>query len=208
MKNLLVLFFTLFTINHIYADSPLTSTDFYKAYLEEPIVTKALKTRGKITEEILVYLTTDSNSLEIKLALINAVGWNYKGSKNSELFLKKVLANKKYKKETSNYISLKYYGTSSEQICYAYLKALDNYFDVIDAYEMANTSLKNNPNSFAITMIASLIKAQTLVAIDETCYACKQFAALKNDQNKKMDMKEESLIYIFEYMDSINTNCN
>ena len=68
MKNLLVLFFTLFTINHIYADSPLTSTNFYKAYLEEPIVTKALNTRGKIYEEILVYLTTDSNSLEIKLA--------------------------------------------------------------------------------------------------------------------------------------------
>ena len=61
-------YFSLFTINHIYADSPLTATNFYKAYLEEPIVTKALNTRGKIYEEILVYLTTDSNSLEIILA--------------------------------------------------------------------------------------------------------------------------------------------
>jgi hypothetical protein len=64
---------------YTFGDSPLTSTYFYEAYMEVPMVQDALNSKGKITNEIMEYIDNDSNPLEIKLAIINAVGWNVKG---------------------------------------------------------------------------------------------------------------------------------
>ena len=47
--------------------------------MEAPMVQDALNSKGKITNEIVEYIDNDSNPLEIKLAIINAVGWNVKG---------------------------------------------------------------------------------------------------------------------------------
>jgi hypothetical protein len=64
---------------YTFGDSPLTSTYFYKAYMEAPMVQDALNSKGKITNEIVECIDNDSNPLEIKLAIINTVGWNVKG---------------------------------------------------------------------------------------------------------------------------------
>jgi hypothetical protein len=47
--------------------------------MEAPMVQDALNSKGKITDEIVEYIDNDTNPLEIKLAIINAVGWNVKG---------------------------------------------------------------------------------------------------------------------------------
>ena len=196
---------TLFT-NTINADSPLTSTDFYKAYLNVPEVLKASNSKGYLSDELKAYLANDSNSLENKLAVINAIGWNHKFD-NSEVFLSYLNKNKKYKKECSKYRSFIYYGNASDQICYAYLRALDNYFDVTESYEMSEYALKKSPNSFAINMISKLIKSQALVSINEACYAGKLFNTLKDNPKLNMDMKKESLPYVFEYMNDMSKGC-
>ena len=95
MKKLFILI--LLISQYTFADSPLTSTDFYKAYIDVPLVQDALKCKGKITNEMIEYIYNDTNPLEVKLAIINAIGWNVKGLKNSQTFFKYVMNKKNYK---------------------------------------------------------------------------------------------------------------
>lgn len=207
MKKILSLLITLCFINNAFADSPLTSTDFYQAYLDEKIVQEALNSKSKLTENLLHYLVNASNPLDIKLAVINAMGWNHIGTSNSKLYLESVVSTKHYSSEiNNNYISFKWNANTDELICYAYLKALDNYLDVVDANEIAATALKNT-NSFAINFISRLIKAQGLNALNEYCLACQQFAFLKTNKYLVMDMRNSAKKYIFEYMDDLRKGC-
>ena len=207
MKKLLILI--LLISQYTFADSPLTSTDLYKAYIDVPLVQDALKCKGKITNEMMEYIDNDANPLEVKLAIINAIGWNVKGNKSSKLYFKFVMNKKKYKSDFGgDYTAFSWNATADELICYAYMKALDNYFDVTDAFEVAGLSLKKNPNSFAVNMIYNLIKAQGLISYGETCYAKKMFNTLKNNPNLTADMKKEAMPFIFEYMDDIGKDCN
>ena len=206
-KTILLILFTL-SINVVFADSPLTSTNFYQAYLDIPMVKEANVSKGEITTKMMEYIDNENNPLEIKLAIINAIGWKYKGLKNSRKFLKYVLNKKKYKLEfLSKTTAFKFKATADELICYAYMKALDNYFNVSDACNTAELSLKKNPNSFGVAMIYNLIKAQALTSIGETCYGSQLFLALKDNPNLKMDMRKESMSYIFEYIKEIGNGC-
>ena len=206
MKKLFILI--LLISQYTFADSPLTSTDFYKAYIDVPLVQDALKCKGKITNEMMAYINSDTSSLEVKLAIINAIGWNVKGNKSSKLYFKFVMNKKKYKSDFGgNSTAFNWNATADELICYAYMKALDNYFDVSDAFEVAGLALKKNPNSFAVNMIYNLIKAQGLTAYGESCYASKTFSSLKNNPKLTMDMKKEAMPFVFEYMDYIGKDC-
>jgi hypothetical protein len=206
MKKLLILI--LLISQYTFADSPLTSTDFYKAYLDVPLVQEALKSKGKITNVMLEYIYSDTNPIEVKLAIINAIGWNVKGNKSSKLYFKFVMNKKKYKSDFGgDSTAFNWNATADELICYAYMKALDNYFDVTDAFEVAGLALKKNPNSFAVNMIYNLIKAQGLSLHDEYCYAANIFGTLKNNPNLILDMKKESMSFIFEYMDYVGKDC-
>ena len=206
MKKLLILIILI--SQYTFADSPLTSTDFYKAYMDVPLVQEALNSKGKITNEMMAYINSETNSLEIKLAIINAIGWKVKGNKSSKLYFKFVMNKKKYKSDFGgDYTAFNWNATADELICYAYMKALDNYFDVTDAFEVAGLALKKNPNSFAVNMIYNLIKAQGLISYGETCYVKKMFNTLKNNPNLIIDMKKESMPFVFEYMDDIGKDC-
>ena len=54
--------------------SPLTEVEFYKAYLDVPIVKTASLANGKISNEMLDYIFKKSNPNDIKYAIINALG--------------------------------------------------------------------------------------------------------------------------------------
>lgn len=206
MKKLFILI--LLISQNTFADSPLTSTDFYKAYMDVPLVQEAMKCKGKMTNAMLEYIYAETNPLEIKLAIINAIGWNVKGLKNSQTFFKFVMNKKNYKTDFGgDYTAFNWNATADELICYAYMKALDNYFDVTDAFDVAGLALKKNPNSFAVNMIYNLIKAQGLTAYGESCYASKTFSSLKNNSKLTMDMKNEAMPFVFEYMYDIGKDC-
>ena len=208
MKKIFLILLTIFCLNSVFADSPLTSTDFGNAYLDIPIVQKAFVSKGSITNEMMDYIEDDANPLGVKLAIINSLGWDHKGVMLSKIFLMYVIKKKNYQSEYNNdYLAFKYYATRDELICYAYMKALDNYFDVVDAFEIAGEALRKSPDSFAVNMIYNLIKAQGLTSFGEYCYASKLYLEMKNNPNLVMDIRRESLSYVFEYMTSIGENC-
>ena len=56
-------------------------------------------------------------------------------------------------------------------------------------------------------MIYNLIKSKGLTAFGEYCYASKLFLTLKDNSKLKMDMRKESMPFVFEYMDYIGKDC-
>ena len=180
MKKILLLIIYTCTANLSWGDSPLTYTDFHKAYIDVPMVQKALKSKGKISKETMSYLVSDTNPLDVKLAIINAIGWSNDGTKRSEAYLNYVVKTKKYTAGINeNRLAFKWNATPDELICFAYIRAMEDYFDVTYANEIAQLALQKNPNSLAVNLISGLIKAQGLFLLNEWCYASAQFNSIE-----------------------------
>jgi hypothetical protein len=176
--------------------------------MDVPMVQEASLSKGRITTDMMEYIDDDVNPLEIKLAIINAIGWDNNGLMNSKMFFMYVMNKKKYQTEYGgDYTAFKMYATRDELICYAYMKAMDNYFNVADAYAIAGDAARKYPDSFAVNMICALIKAQGLTAYEEYCYSSKMFLSLKDNPKLKLDMKKEAMTYVFEYMVEIGKDC-
>jgi hypothetical protein len=208
MKKILIIIVFIAPLLNVFADSPLTSTTFYEPYLDIQIVKEASASKGRMTNEMMEYIGSDTNPLDIKLAIINAIGWEDKVMMTSKMFFMYVMNKKKYQTVFGGeYAAFEMKATNDELICFAYMKSLDNYFDVVDAFEIAGEALRKSPNSFAVNMIYNLIKAQGLALYGEYCYASQLFLAIKDNPKLKKDVREDSLNDIFEYMTLIGNNC-
>ncbi len=186
----------------VFADSPLTSTDFADAYANEEIVIKASKTNGVLTNELMDYLTDQKNPLDVKMALINKLGWNINNKNNAEIFM--------------NYLKLKYKysdmekflkkGKKDDLLSMAYIKAMDNYFNVTEAVKIAEKALKKNKKSRTANLIAGLIKAQQ--AMDNNwCEVYKITNSVRENKKLKDDIRPEAVKIIYDYMDGYGDSC-
>ena len=203
MKKAFLIIILTFSISTVFADSPLTSTDFYTAYLDIPIVNRASKSDGLINIEIFNYLNSKSNSIDKKIALINALKWNFNGKNNAVLYLKKLMAIRK------DYTPNNFYnkGSAEELICYAYLKAMDNYFDVKKAVLFSSLAAKQNTNSYTIAIVNQLIKSQ-MVKMNNWCEVYNGMNKIKENKNLILDFRKEASNIIFSYTDSYKEYCS
>lgn len=203
MKYILVLLTAiLFSIQGLLADSPLTSTGISAAYKEVKIVQAAAKANGELTTELMAYLANKKNPLDVKIALINELSWNIDGKDNSTAFLAYLQKKKKYK-NIDDFLNK---ASGDMIICMAYLKALDNYFEVDDAIRYAQKAKSKNGGSYTVNIICALIEAQKAMDSDW----CKVYNLANNvriNESLKRDMKQEAIDIIFEYMDLYNDNC-
>ena len=138
----------------IFADSPLTSTEFNRPYSDDRMVILAGK--GRLTPEMIEYLASENNPIDVKMALINRLGWDFNGKTNAVLFREYIMKNSGYKSAKDLFKN----GKDYELLCLAYLTAMDNYFVVDEAIEMAEKALLKNPWSYTFNIICALIKAQ------------------------------------------------
>jgi hypothetical protein len=201
MKKLfLILIFTL-SINSVFADSPLTSTDFYKAYLDIPLIQKTANSKGILTDEVFEYLIS-KNSLDKKVALINALKWDFDGKKNSSLYIKKLFGIRK------NYTLTNFYqkATPEELLCYGYLKAMDDYFDVKKASVFTSRAQKLNPRSYTIAVINHLITTQ-MVDRSNWCEIYSGFDTIKQNKLLKVDFRTKASDIIYEYLKGYKEYC-
>ncbi|MCD6366731.1 MAG: hypothetical protein J7L46_04240 [Bacteroidales bacterium] len=202
MKQLfLVLVFSLLVWNMAKADSPLTSTKFATAYYDNDFVQVARQSDGILTPKLMSFLIDKKIPIDIKIAIIDELGWRISGKDNYTTFLnylmeKKIVKSKsKIKKASADII-----------LSLAYLKAMDNYFNVKDAIKLAEMAKANAPKSYTVNLIAALIQAQRAMDNDW----CKVFR-LTDDvrQNKSLtqDMRPEASEIIFLYMDAYKSEC-
>ena len=200
-KLFLILIFTL-SINSVFADSPLTSTDFYKAYLDIPLIQKTANSKGILTDEVFEYLTS-KNSLDKKVALINALKWEFDGKNNSSLYINKLFGIRK------NYTLTNFYqkATTEELLCYGYLKAMDDYFDVKKASVFTSRAQKLNPGSYTIAVINHLITAQ-MTGINSWCERYSGFDTIKQNKLLKLDFRTKASDVIHEYLKGYKDYCS
>lgn len=188
----------------VFADSPLTSTDFANAYSNEVIVIKASNTNGVLTNELMDYLTNQKNPLDVKMALINKLGWNFDGKNNAEIFMNYLKV--KYKYDDMEKFLKK--GKKDDLLSMVYLKAMDNYFEVDDAIMMGEKALKKNKKSRTANIIVSLIKAQKAMDNgDKWCEVYQMTNGVRENKKLKNDIKQGALDIIYEYMDGYQEYC-
>ena len=187
------------------ADSPLTSIQFYKAYEDIPIIKMAVASEGEITQPILEYLDDEKNLIDVKMAVINALGWDFDGLQNAQLFYFYANRNKKFK-DTDDFAQN---ARPDQRLCYAYLLALDNYFDVTSAAAIATAAAQTEKtaNSYTFQLISALIKAQLAMDYD-WCQVYSLTNAVRNNIRLQKDFRMAAISIIFEYMDLYAEECN
>ncbi len=183
------------------ADSPLTSTDFSVAYKNESIVKKAQAAKGILNTKLMKYLI-GNGPIAVKVAVINTLSWDMNGKNNAAIFLEYLVKTKKYSGEDDVLAR----ASGDEILCLAYLKALDNYFDVAQAAEWSAAAVKKNPSSYTFNIINGLIQAQLNFDID-WCAVYKNTDDVRQNTGLSKDMNEEAIRIIFEYMDLYAPYC-
>lgn len=157
-----------------FADSPLTSTEFYKAYLDVPIVKTAADSPKKLSEEAKAYLFDESSPLDVKIALINAAGWDEERLLTYSGYILYCLNNfpkEKYGIGKNEIVKIEdvYNNASCEQMAVlVYLFAMSDYTntqDMCNLMEQAMLTPLMNKQSFMLPM--GLIIAQTALALDD-----------------------------------------
>tara|TARA_Y100000389_G_C17413454_1_gene492280 strand:- start:203 stop:763 length:561 start_codon:yes stop_codon:yes gene_type:complete len=127
-------------LSFFFVDSPITSIDFWQ-YSEDPLVLKYATSNEKtLNSESLLYLTNNNKSEFDKLALINALGWDYNLTKNnSAVFLEHIGGLNK--------------ATDFEKTMYSYFLALKDYKNVREPYKILNQIEHNSQSVFLIKTI-------------------------------------------------------
>lgn len=194
------MFILLFT--YAFADSPITSTPFWKAYKTEKAIVKAAQANGQLTTELADFLISKKNSIDMKMAVINCLSWDFNGKKNSAVFVNRLLEKKIY----NNTEDFRNNGRADYLLCMAYLKAMDDYFDVTEAFQWAELALLKNNTSYTFNIIHSLIHAQILFDTD-WCLVFLATHYVRINNSLKQDMNAEAIRIIFDYMDLYRDSC-
>ena len=121
MKNKHLLYY-LFFLSIANADSPITSTDFYKAYLHIPEVEEAHEI-GVLSDKIAQFLLDSENSLDKKSAVINALSWDFDRKINAFLFKRYLKAKYQVKDDIDSLVKVM---NDVELFCLGYMTVMDN----------------------------------------------------------------------------------
>ena len=193
-KNLLSKFFLIIIFIPVssYADSPLTSTTISDAYQDIGMVVKAAD-RGKVTGEIARFLTSEDNSIDEKAAVINAVGWDFKGTEHAEQFCIKA-----FKKSLKD---IKIDELDGDALfCIGYLQALDDYLHPEKALPYLEAAKKKNEQSLTVALILALAQAQNIMDSPENCEMWNIVYRVLNDKSLYQDIREGAKKIIKDYM--------
>lgn len=192
MKKLIALALFVATSGAASADSPLTSTDFWKAYGEIPAVKQAHDIE-RLNTTLANYLLSLNNSIDKKAAVINALNWNFEGKQNAMLF-REVLG-QKYKMAPGKVDARL---TADETFCLAYLMALDDYFHVNKALTVAEKARHLNSKSFTVAIVSSLIEAQAHFSDQKKLWPIVK--KVLDDPKLSQDLRPKARAIITDYM--------
>ena len=197
MKRFLSTITVLLAFTASWADSPLTSTYFAGAYEDHPMVQLIDEgMEGEIPSVVLEFLADKKSPVDVRLAIINKIGWFFGGSPVGE--------------QIGDYLMGRYKAKSKEKLVkkldagtlavYAYAKAMSNYFDVTAASEMGHLAVKKNKGkSLSVALISALIDAQVYLDSDwSKIYPV--VSKVLHDGSLKFDMRQEAINGIMEYI--------
>ena len=198
MKKILQVVFllnVLFTFSAVtYADSPITATKFYEAYLDVKMVERA-HLEGVMGLEIAEFLTSPENPIDVKAAVINALSWRFDGKNNAELY--------------AYYLALLYHVSvieldteflcADEIFCIGYLTAMDDYFHPEKALPLLEEAHKVMKDSFTVSIILALARGQKVMDYD-WCEVWRLTEGVLKNKDLRQDLRPEATKMIVDYM--------
>ena len=197
MKRLLTAIALLLTFTASWADSPLTSTHFAEAYSDHEMVQTANELmQNDIPTTLLNFLADKHAPVDVRLAVVNKIGWNFDGTTVGQQLGEYLMGRYKVKNEKKLIKKL----DAGTLAVYAYARAMSNYFDVTAASEMGHQAVKKNKDkSFSVALISALIDAQVYLDNDwSKIYPA--LATVLHDGSLKLDMRQEAIDNIMEYI--------
>ena len=197
MKRILTAIALMLTFTVSWADSPLTSTHFADAYSDHPMVQMATeKMQYDIPTTLLNFLSDKNQPVDVRLAVINKIGWNFDGTTVGAQLCEYLMGRYKVKNEKKLVKKL----DAGTLAVYAYAKAMSNYFDVTAASELGHLAVKKNKNkSFSVAMASALIDAQVYLDSDWSMIY-KLVSNVLHDGSLHLDMRQEAIDSIMKYI--------
>ena len=197
MKRLLTAIALMLAFTAGWADSPLTSTHFAEAYSDHPMVQMADEMmQHDMPTTLLNFLANKNEPVDVRLAVINKIGWNFDGTTVGAQLGEYLMGRYKAKNEKKLVKKL----DAGTLAVYAYAKAMSNYFDVKAASELGHQAVKKNKNkSFSVAMASALIDAQVYLDSDWGMVH-KVVADVLHDGSLHLDMRQEAIDNIMEYI--------
>ncbi len=201
MKKLFTLVTLMAAWTLCWADSPLTSTHFADAYSDHPMVQMACEEmQYDIPTTLLNFLADKKSPVDVRLAVINKIGWNFDGTTMGQQLGEYLMGRYKVKNEKKLIKKL----DAGTLAVYAYARAMSNYFDVTAASEMGHQAVKKNKNkSFSVALISALIDAQDYMDSDWSMIY-KVVANVLHDGSLHLDMRQEAIDNIMDYINLYN----
>ena len=201
MKRLLTAIALMLAFTAGWADSPLTSTHFADAYSDHPMVQMADEMmQHDMPTTLLNFLANKNEPVDVRLAVINKIGWNFDGTTVGAQLGEYLMGRYKAKNEKKLVKKL----DAGTLAVYAYAKAMSNYFDVKAASELGHQAVKKNKNkSFSVAMASALIDAQVYLDSDWGMVH-KVVADVLHDGSLHLDMRQEAIDKIMEYINMYN----
>ena len=149
-----------------------------------------------IPVSLLDFLADKKSPIDVRLAVVNAIGWNFDGKTSGQQLLEYL--SKRYKAKTADKLAKKL--DAGTLAVYAYALAMSNYFEVEDAKELAHKAVKKNKSkSFSVAVIASLIYAQGYLDHDwDMVYMVVN--DVLHDGSLHLDMRQEAIDSVMEYI--------
>jgi hypothetical protein len=218
MKNLIKLLFLtiLLSPSITNADSPLTSIEFWRSSKNKYVLKIGNKTgKQKLNKSIFKFLVDPKINTFDKFCLVNSMGWEYKSeNQNHLLFLKFIQKgfNRKniFPKNHFDYENpIPYLLELGETyfIIYEYLKAMDNYTNVLEVKNeiLLNTSPYLNPQ---IHFIFILIDLQDKLINSDFCSVYEGFTSFISYECFKEIRVKKALGILEEYINQYSSYCD
>jgi hypothetical protein len=187
-----------------WADSPLTSTEFWPAYQDIPEIAAAAE--DGLTERGYQFLISPQTPYDQKAAYINAMGWRFEGMSGEAYFLD--IWHSLHQGVKPDTAAVRAAMTPDELFCMAYLTAMSDYFHPEDAFYWMDT--QHYEFNEAVRLTFALIHAQA--AMDKAngfCLAWRAVERVVTDHRIDKDVfRPQATRAIMNYMESYQSYCN
>ena len=208
----------------VFADSPLTSTFFARAYQDQPLITEILQKRDNemiyrydLTAAHIAFFDRTDIGLDVKIALVNALGWAENG--NVTLYINHL--SKKYSISLADFelaltepgvgesgvpetmIRLNYH----DLVLLGYLQAMHDYFVPFKAIGVLDLAMLQNPDSEATAWVHALILSQHALDWDW----CRVYTVVQNailNPYSKDFIREAAKVEIMDYINMYESACD
>lgn len=204
--------FVLVFLEAIADNFPLSAINFHEAYLDVPLVKNASENPGTLSEDAMAYLFDENNPLDVKLAIINAIG--YDPDKRLSIivdyqnYCASNLDKKKFNHPENQIVTrqdLLSYANPDQMAIFVYLTALADHFSIMPAYELAESAMQNPVSKQSFMLPMAFVWAQLKLDMGQwnEIYPTMEYLFLGAEQK---DMRPEAVKIIMDYINKYKEN--